>query len=226
VAATESAIYPNEATQLCQHGNFTTESDMLAFCEREMSRYEEAWKTAKKTSEIYAPNGQSRKEASWRTWLCNMPSNHESERYFGEDYKKWLELGWPKIGKGRLIYDKDSSETSPDQGGDTLPENRTDLASQDLPDLTWFPLRLSLISFRRQFAVTKKGYMALVVPGIKAGDVICVFSGAETPHALRRDRGEASCTKYRLIGNAYVHGWMDGEMFKASENKKKRFVIR
>jgi hypothetical protein len=226
VAKTESAIYPDEAAQLSQHGRFIAEPDMLAFCERELSRYEEAWEIVQRRLKIYAPNGQSRKEAFWRTWLCDMSSNHESERYFGEYYKKWMKLGWPKIGKGRLIYDRDSSKSSPDQGGATLPENHNDLASQDLLDLTWFPLRLSLISFRRQFAVTKNGYMALVVPGIEVGDVICVFSGAETPHALRRDQGEASCTKYRLVGDAYVHGWMDGEKFKDPENQKRRFVIR
>jgi hypothetical protein len=228
VAATESAIYPNEAAQLSQHGRFTTEPDMLAFCERELSRYEEAWKIAEqRTPEIYAPNGQSRKEAFWRTWLCDMSSNpFESETYFGEDYKKWMELGWPKIRNGRLIYDRDSLETSPDQGGVDLLEDGTDPASQDLPDLTWFPLRLSLISFRRQFAVTKKGYMALVVPGIRAGDVVCVFSGAETPHALRRDNSGGSCRKFRLVGDAYVHGWMDGRMFMASEHEKERFIIR
>lgn len=67
--------------------------------------------------------------------------------------------------------------------------------------------------------------MALVVLGVCAGDVICVFSGADTPHALRKHCGNSSCWKYQLIGDAYVHGWMDGSLFMDSKNKEQRFTI-
>jgi hypothetical protein len=155
---------------------------MLAFCERELSRYEEAWKIAEqRTPGKYALNEQPRKEAFWRTWLCDMSSNpFESESYFGEDSKKWMELGWPKIRNGRLIHDRDSLETSPDQSGANLLEDGTDLASQDLPDLTWFPLRLSLISFRRQFCCNEEGIHGACSRHTCWRRCMCVFGRRDT----------------------------------------------
>jgi hypothetical protein len=249
VAEMTSTIDPEEAAQLSQHGRFTTERVMLAFYERERRRYEEAWEIAlRKTPEIYAPTGQTRKEAFRRTLLCDMSSNpSESDSVFDDDYEKWMDPNWPKTQNGKPTYDNDTHcPEKPLDHQDVanhplhLPlslENKTRTShtpqTMPMPDLTWFPLRLTMSSFRRQFAITKKGYMALVVPGIRAGDVICVFSGAETPHALRRDGdggGGGQSSTLRLIGDAYVHGWMDGRMFVALANGKGKgkegFVIR
>jgi hypothetical protein len=59
---------------------------------------------------------------------------------------------------------------------------------------------------------------------LKAGDLICVFKGAEVPFALReRDDGVGRLErtfwrkekrKCELIGECYVHGIMDGEYLK------------
>ena len=44
---------------------------------------------------------------------------------------------------------------------------------------------------------------------MQVGDVIVVLFGAKVPYLLRRtSEGEESC---KLIGEAYVHGFMDGE---------------
>ena len=39
------------------------------------------------------------------------------------------------------------------------------------------------------------------------GDVVCIFHGAEVPFVLRPEAND----RYRLLGEAYVHGIMDGE---------------
>jgi hypothetical protein len=64
----------------------------------------------------------------------------------------------------------------------------------------------------RQFAVTEKGYMALVPPGTQTGDWVAVFAGAATPHILRPVT-EAK-EEWRVFGDAYVHGLMNGEVFR------------
>ncbi|KAH8589512.1 heterokaryon incompatibility protein-domain-containing protein [Bisporella sp. PMI_857] len=205
----KSVIEPDEAAQLRQHGRFMTKPAMLAFCQRELQRHEEAWEIAKqRTQKTYTLNGQPRNEAFWRTLLCDMSSNPiPSEFCSNDDYKEWGQLVNTLLQGLEMRKGRPTDYRSEDQPN--LLQDGTDIPFLDLPDLTCFPLRLSLSSFRRQFAVTKQGYMALAVPGIRAGDIICVFSGAETPHALRKDNG-APDGKYRLIGDIYVHGWMDG----------------
>jgi hypothetical protein len=63
----------------------------------------------------------------------------------------------------------------------------------------------------RQLAVTKTGYLASVLPETRIGDRICVFLGAQYPHVVRRTKER---NEYLLVGDAYVHGFMDGYAFE------------
>ncbi|KAK0620858.1 hypothetical protein B0T14DRAFT_522274 [Immersiella caudata] len=64
----------------------------------------------------------------------------------------------------------------------------------------------------RQFAVSKTGHTMLVPNETMRDDVIVIFPGARVPYLLR-PVGEF---KFELIGEAYVHGVMQGECFKDS----------
>jgi hypothetical protein len=56
--------------------------------------------------------------------------------------------------------------------------------------------------------------MTLLPPGTKTGDLVFVIFGASTPFVLRQgDQAEV----YQLVGECYVHGFMDGEMFENQE---------
>ncbi|KAK4115532.1 hypothetical protein N656DRAFT_795261 [Canariomyces notabilis] len=70
-------------------------------------------------------------------------------------------------------------------------------------------LLLGSTVLRRQFAVTRRGFMTLVPPDSAAGDLVCIFQGAKVPHVLRK----AANGKYWLVGEGYLHGFMDGEAF-------------
>jgi len=75
-------------------------------------------------------------------------------------------------------------------------------------------LLLGGTSGQRQFAVTREGkYMGLVPADTREGDVLVVFLGSKVPHVLRKAEG----ARYTLIGEAYVHGLMDGEVFVGSQ---------
>jgi hypothetical protein len=56
--------------------------------------------------------------------------------------------------------------------------------------------------------------MGLVPRTARVDDVICLLEGAQTPFILRADKsyenGEQN-TSWKLIGEAYIHGVMDGE---------------
>jgi hypothetical protein len=81
--------------------------------------------------------------------------------------------------------------------------------------------------------------MAIVPPFAKQGDQICIIFGAQTPFVLRewereipagddhtgsQDEAEYKC-QYKLVGECYVHGIMDGEMMTRSGEKMKQFVL-
>jgi hypothetical protein len=66
------------------------------------------------------------------------------------------------------------------------------------------------------FAVTERGYVAMVPDVSTVGDTICFLYGAPVPCVLReaeRKHGSSDGNKkqYKLVGDAYVHGIMDGE---------------
>jgi hypothetical protein len=60
--------------------------------------------------------------------------------------------------------------------------------------------------FKRRSFLSKQGYVGLAPSHSKPGDVICILYGSVVPFVLRK-KGSG----YELIGEAYVHGIMDGE---------------
>ncbi|KAH7336547.1 heterokaryon incompatibility protein-domain-containing protein [Rhexocercosporidium sp. MPI-PUGE-AT-0058] len=64
--------------------------------------------------------------------------------------------------------------------------------------------------FHRRLLTTRKGYVGLAHAQSEIGDTICVLEGCTIPMILRPcDRG------FRLVGDAYVHGIMNGEYWHA-----------
>lgn len=67
----------------------------------------------------------------------------------------------------------------------------------------------------KRFAVTSDGWISLVPPFSKVGDVVYVIEGCQVPLLLRKvksqDRDETGETRYELVGECYIHRIMDGE---------------
>lgn len=61
----------------------------------------------------------------------------------------------------------------------------------------------------RSFCITDKGYMGWVPESTTIGDQICVLHGCRVPFILR----PISSGRYEVVGDAYIHGRMDGEPF-------------
>jgi hypothetical protein len=78
-------------------------------------------------------------------------------------------------------------------------------------------LLLYTSSFTRGYCltITQGGFSVMVPPSAKEGDVILVLFGTSAPWVARAiselGDGDALPKRYRLIGPAYVHGFMDGE---------------
>ncbi|KAH0536097.1 hypothetical protein FGG08_007002 [Glutinoglossum americanum] len=60
---------------------------------------------------------------------------------------------------------------------------------------------------RRRFAVTDKGYIGLVPECTELGDGVYILGGVSVPFVLRHREK----VNFTLVGDAYIHGVMDGE---------------
>jgi hypothetical protein len=78
---------------------------------------------------------------------------------------------------------------------------------------------------RRTFVLSHNGYIGLAPSLTSTGDLICVLYGCHAPVILRPSDGSQH---YTLIGDAYVHGLMDGEALQLAEKlpeKRRAFDI-
>jgi hypothetical protein len=75
----------------------------------------------------------------------------------------------------------------------------------------------------RQLDVTDAGHVALAPTGVQRGDEVCVLYGGRTPFVLRqagRDPdGYGDRPLFRIVGQAYVHGVMEGQAVAAFGDK-------
>jgi hypothetical protein len=78
----------------------------------------------------------------------------------------------------------------------------------------------------RRFAITQKGYFALVPRGTREGDVIVVFEKACVPFVIRNTRrNNGDGREYELLGEAYVHGIMQGEAMEMADSVMKDITL-
>ena len=83
--------------------------------------------------------------------------------------------------------------------------------------LTYIANQSRALHNRRLF-LTSKGYYGVGHNSLEPGDVCAVFRGANVPFILRavspdeQSRYRSHC--YKLVGEAYIQGIMNGEVFK------------
>jgi hypothetical protein len=70
--------------------------------------------------------------------------------------------------------------------------------------------RVSNVARGRCFVITEKGHFGLVHRYVNVGDEVCILMGCSVPVILRKFRGEERF----FLGDAYIQGWMEGEMIK------------
>ena len=70
---------------------------------------------------------------------------------------------------------------------------------------------------RRRLFATRKGYLGLGPASIEVGDAVWIFPGAKVPFVLRPvaspqfENTASEPSRFKLVGEAYVHGIMHGE---------------
>ncbi|KAI0592903.1 heterokaryon incompatibility protein-domain-containing protein [Biscogniauxia sp. FL1348] len=98
------------------------------------------------------------------------------------------------------------SAEKPDAGSET---SEDDPASKHLNRATDYLEAMSRMEGWKPF-LTKTGYVGLGSAGLGVGDNIAIPYGSPVPLALRRQEDDT----YRLVGEVYIFGIMDGEFMK------------
>jgi len=74
--------------------------------------------------------------------------------------------------------------------------------------------------------VTVGGKLGLVPLSAQAGDRVVVFHGCAAPFVIRGQRLQGGSSFHQLVGEAYVHGVMDGEIMTSGEFKEEEIELR
>jgi hypothetical protein len=144
--------------------------------------------------------GETRDEAFWRTLIANTSSNPQHlpvPSSYREYYNSWRTV---------FSFLRD-------------PEGPQEFPSQiQLEQASQFNSTCTNATGRRRFFMTQNGYVGLTSPGTQAGDVVCIFFGGVAPFIIRENaatRDEPGT--WILVGEAYVHGLMQGEGMDKAE---------
>ena len=142
--------------------------------------------------------GESLQEAFWRTLICNMDMEH---REAGPEYRDhWLAL--------HALYSRFEDVVS------------TNLNLQQILAMMAFEEPMALFAEGRRFCTTANGFMGWVPQQAQLGDMLCVFSGSKVPFLVRRALFRRDdlpflirpgAEYFKVIGDCYVHGIMEGE---------------
>lgn len=143
-------------------------------------------------------------EEYWRS-LCGdrKEKMHPAPKSVAERYQNWLSVG-------RFLFSSN------------VFENPWQRVTEEMRKMTGtgpdFGTLIPTCAVGRRLCVTKLGYIGFVPPLASEDDVICLIQGAQVPFVLRPAQISGSYSvspsvrKYQLVGEAYVHGVMDGEL--------------
>ena len=158
-------------------------------------------------------NGESRAEATWRTFIGNVGCNtHPAHAEYANHFLAFLH---------RFL--KDENDLRKAIGILNAGTSTSAWHEPGIPgDPHLYATSFVYIAGLRRLFVTEKGYIGLSAKSIQTSDKVFVFPGGIMPFVLR----SSTDGYYSLVGEAYVHGIMRGEALKDPEYKLARINIR
>ncbi|KAF3033456.1 hypothetical protein E8E11_000963 [Didymella keratinophila] len=149
----------------------------------------------------------------------------KSDASYGSHFSAYSETHWTSLPTERdpyLTTDEDDCRNSRIRRlrGEFLRNEGTLPGSLHRPEPGVFTnLHESLIGMmeNQTFFITKSGYIGIGPPSTRIGDQVWVFNGGNVPFVMRKlDEEPGICPQLSFIGDAYVHGIMDGEAMNGS----------
>lgn len=166
------------------------------------------------TSDPYRPTNQPLQEAFWRTLVGDTVFSRPAHAELGRGCRLWERLMANTVdpaGTNVDLVDETNTEPSVDE---IKAAGQMHEAFRET--LLWNGTRSNCCTGRR-FCVTGRGHLAMVPPGVEEGDSLAILYGLHTPFVLRTVPGEGP-KRLVMVGEAYVHGVMDGEAMMEETN--------
>ncbi|PVH81297.1 HET-domain-containing protein [Cadophora sp. DSE1049] len=179
------------------------------------------------------PTGEAFQQAFTRTVIQDSFRNPSWQKIFPSSnvvkgFSHWLlscQLGSPQLDESISEIGNISSEAFKQVFLNEIGQADVDINEENKVKYVEWSLKRSsdAIMFQNQahvateetrFLTTEKGHMGQGMPDIQAGDEVLLVAGVSRP-LIARKVGET----YRLIGQAYVHGVMDGEKWPEDESE-------
>lgn len=85
--------------------------------------------------------------------------------------------------------------------------------------LPWYLMEMRFLRSCRPF-ISQTGYVGLAPPHAEPGDQICVLYGGISPYIIRSSGQDPQRPKHQLIGAAFVHGIMYGEVMEQDHDSR------
>jgi len=184
--------------------------------------YHEWWSMAsmQESARKLYPSGVTWSDAFWRTLWMDVDFRTRSRA--DERALRLHNLWWWAEMLRHSKTNIDQGKVPIDQGtATTLREDEELLnALTTLHEKALIPLlsgHIASCSEGRTFFLSKQGYMGMAPGNACAGDNICILYGGRVPYLLRKVRVDLDSTPHRweFLGDAYVHGLMDGEAMES-----------
>ncbi|KAF4636845.1 hypothetical protein G7Y89_g1239 [Cudoniella acicularis] len=164
------------------------------------------------------------REAFWRTLIGNKTDTKSlAPSSCAISFEKWVQFGRDMLNRPDCL-----------NPNTVLPPDL--MRSYDVKEM--FATLIPACGLNRRLCITENGYIGMVPPlavnrGEKCeGDVICLIRGAQVPFVLRPvtsiDPGShemaAGRRRFQLVGEAYIHGIMDGEMARWEDKNSEESI--
>jgi hypothetical protein len=134
---------------------------------------------------------EGQQEALWRTPIADL------EHIISQNFNGYRRANY------RLYNGFRYAGRKPDASSEGTTEGQQ-LGGRDRVD---YERSMGMLSYGRRTFGTSKGYLGLGPDSAQEGDWVCVIAGAAVPFILR----EESKGMWKLVGECYLHGIMDGE---------------
>ncbi|KAH4610249.1 hypothetical protein HBH69_028440 [Parastagonospora nodorum] len=180
------------------------------------------WRMLSKLDDGYATTGQSREEAVWRALVTNReeggtPSKPINPRYpaspepLGSSFRDWVLWRYVVTSTLPTATTFPVSSNLPTQEEIVQARDQSVLDASYLANLerraSLFDTHYSHASLIRPFS-TELGYFGIGTQCLRKGDSVWIAPGSRIPLIFRAVEGSK---RYRLVGGAYLHGFMNGE---------------
>jgi hypothetical protein len=178
------------------------------------------WEILSRSDATYAPTGHHPDEAIWRALMTNRgggtpsepvkPSYPALQEDFGPSFQAWVLWRYAKVSEPPTCFPP-SPSILPNKSEILVarekwladPSYQQDLARR----ASLYDTNYSHAMLQRPF-FTRQGYVGIGTQCLQKDDSVWIVPGCRVPLIFRKiDRSD----RYRLVGGAYVHGFMHGE---------------